>query len=188
MGQAVKYRIGTWIACADNDTLTRDDGVRRKLERRAMETLILLAQNAGEVVKKDELIEAVWGRLAVSDHSVAMVISQLRRAFGDDARAPWPHLHGGEIEKAKAGERSIHGGMLAARPNRVQSPSAAQFRFGRVRQKPTMPASVLAAQTNFSTSTSGPALMSKMMNRRQPGMKTAPAISAKRKNWRLILA
>lgn len=88
MGQAMKYRIGTWIACADSDTLTRDDGVRRKLERRAMETLMLLAQNAGEVVKKDELIEAVWGRLAVSDHSVAMVISQLRRAFGDDARAP----------------------------------------------------------------------------------------------------
>lgn len=88
MGHAFKYRIGTWIACADSDTLTRDDGVRRKLERRAMETLMLLAQNAGEVVKKDELIEAVWGRLAVSDHSVAMVISQLRRALGDDARAP----------------------------------------------------------------------------------------------------
>jgi DNA-binding winged helix-turn-helix (wHTH) protein len=39
-------------------------------------------------VKKDELIAAVWGRVAVSDHSVAMVISQLRRAFNDDARAP----------------------------------------------------------------------------------------------------
>lgn len=84
----MKYRIGTWMACADSDTLTRDDGVRRKLERRAMETLMLLARNAGDVVKKDALIESVWGRLAVSDHSVAMVISQLRRAFGDDARAP----------------------------------------------------------------------------------------------------
>jgi DNA-binding winged helix-turn-helix (wHTH) protein len=84
----MKYRIGTWTACADSDTLTRDDGVRRKLERRAMETLTLLARNAGEVVKKDQLIETVWGRLAVSDHSVAMVISQLRRVLGDDARAP----------------------------------------------------------------------------------------------------
>jgi DNA-binding winged helix-turn-helix (wHTH) protein len=53
-----------------------------------MEALSVLAERAGEVVKKDELIELVWGRLAVSDHSVAMVISQLRRAFRDDARAP----------------------------------------------------------------------------------------------------
>lgn len=53
-----------------------------------MEALVLLAANAGHVVKKEELIETVWGRLAVSDHSVAMVISQLRRALRDDARAP----------------------------------------------------------------------------------------------------
>ena len=84
----MKWRIGSYIACSDSDMLLADDGVSRKLERRAMETLALLCAQAGQVVKKDELIEAVWGRLAVSDHSVAMVISQLRRAFRDDARAP----------------------------------------------------------------------------------------------------
>lgn len=83
----MKWRIGEWIACNDTDTV-RSDAAQQKLERRAMETLVLLAERSGEVVKKDELIEAVWGRLAVSDHSVAMVISQLRRAFKDDARAP----------------------------------------------------------------------------------------------------
>jgi len=84
----MKWRIGSYIACSDSDTLIADDGVSRKLERRAMETLALLCAHAGQVVKKDELIEAVWGRLAVSDHSVAMVISQLRRALRDDPRAP----------------------------------------------------------------------------------------------------
>lgn len=83
----MKWRIGAYTACSDSDTLIAE-GVQHKLERRAMEALILLCANAGQVVKKDELIETVWGRLAVSDHSVAMVISQLRRAFRDDARAP----------------------------------------------------------------------------------------------------
>ena len=83
----MKWRIGEWVACSDTDTL-KTDGLRRKLERRAMEALVVLAERSGEVVKKDELIAAVWGRVAVSDHSVAMVVSQLRRAFNDDARAP----------------------------------------------------------------------------------------------------
>lgn len=83
----MKWQIGTWVACSDSDTIRMDD-VQCKLERRAMEALMLLAARAGDVVKKEDLIESVWGRLAVSDHSVAMVISQLRRAFRDDARAP----------------------------------------------------------------------------------------------------
>ncbi len=57
----------------------------RKVERRAMAVLVHLAQRRGEVVSKDGLIEAVWGPVAISDHSVAIVISQLRRALGDEA-------------------------------------------------------------------------------------------------------
>jgi DNA-binding winged helix-turn-helix (wHTH) protein len=83
----MKWRIGDYTACSDSDMLF-GNGVQHKLERRAMEALVFMCAHAGQVVKKDELIEAVWGRLAVSDHSVAMVISQLRRALGDDARAP----------------------------------------------------------------------------------------------------
>jgi len=83
----MKWHIGDWIACTDTDTI-RNGSIHQKLERRAMEALIALAERAGHVVRKDELIEVVWGRLAVSDHSVAMVVSQLRRALRDDARAP----------------------------------------------------------------------------------------------------
>ena len=83
----MKWQIGDWVACTDTDTV-RNGTIHQKLERRAMEALIALAERAGQVVRKDELIDVVWGRLAVSDHSVAMVISQLRRALRDDARAP----------------------------------------------------------------------------------------------------
>jgi len=83
----MKWRIGEWVACSDTDTI-RSENAQHKLERRAMEALMVLAERAGNVVMKDELIAAVWGRLAVSDHSVAMVVSQLRRALADDARSP----------------------------------------------------------------------------------------------------
>ena len=83
----MQWRIGDWIACTETDTIRRGD-VQHKLERRAGETLVFLARRAGKVVTKEELMEAVWGRLAVSDHSVAMVVSQLRRALEDDVREP----------------------------------------------------------------------------------------------------
>lgn len=80
-------KIGEWIADEDTDTLVRGD-TRRKLERRAMAVLMELAAKPNQVISKDELIESVWGGVAVSDHSVAIVISQLRRAFGDDRASP----------------------------------------------------------------------------------------------------
>ena len=83
----MQWRIGEWVACSDTDSI-RMDGAQRKIERRAMEALAVLAERPGQVVMKDEMIAAVWGRIAVSDHSVAMVVSQLRRALNDDARSP----------------------------------------------------------------------------------------------------
>src|SRR6185436_4101606 len=81
------WRIGSFVADSDTDTLT-GGAEPRKLERRAMEVLLYLAQRSGQVVSRDDLIRDVWDRVAVTDHAVAMVISQLRQAFNDDARAP----------------------------------------------------------------------------------------------------
>src|SRR5262245_34085250 len=94
---AVAARIGTWASMiwqigdwtVDSTTDTIADGSQtRKLEHRATEVLLHLAERQGVVVTKDDLIVNVWGRFAVSDHAVAMVISQLRQALGDDARTP----------------------------------------------------------------------------------------------------
>src|SRR4051812_14527750 len=81
------WQIGECVADDETDTLAFGDS-RRKIERRAMEVLLYLAERQGKVVTKDDLIAGVWGRVAVSDHAVAMVISQLRQALADDARTP----------------------------------------------------------------------------------------------------
>jgi serine/threonine protein kinase/Flp pilus assembly protein TadD len=44
-----------------------------------------LLLHAGEVVTKDELLDAVWPGLAVVDNSLATAISKLRKALGDES-------------------------------------------------------------------------------------------------------
>jgi hypothetical protein len=58
------------------------------LEDRAARVLALLASQRGEVVSHDDLIAKVWGGRSVSANSVAVVIGDLRKALGDDAKAP----------------------------------------------------------------------------------------------------
>ena len=47
-----------------------------------------LVTQAGRLVTKDVLLEAVWAETAVSDSALAVVIGHLRRGLGDQARTP----------------------------------------------------------------------------------------------------
>ena len=85
--EALRYRVGDWIADDSEDRLSRD-GVEKKIQRRAMAVLSRLAITPGRVVSKHELLESVWGGVTVSDHSVAIVISDLRRDLEDDRQRP----------------------------------------------------------------------------------------------------
>jgi tetratricopeptide (TPR) repeat protein len=53
-----------------------------------MDVLALLAERNGQPVSQDEIIEAVWGKVALSKGALFRYISQLRSALGDDARRP----------------------------------------------------------------------------------------------------
>jgi predicted ATPase/DNA-binding winged helix-turn-helix (wHTH) protein len=63
-------------------------GVAVDLPPKAFELLCFLAGRPGTLVLKDELLDAVWGRRFVSEGAVKTVVSELRAALGDDARAP----------------------------------------------------------------------------------------------------
>jgi DNA-binding winged helix-turn-helix (wHTH) protein/TolB-like protein len=57
------------------------------LRRQSFEVLRHLAEQTGEVVSTEELIEAVWTtRPAQPEHSVVQCIRDIRRALGEDAR------------------------------------------------------------------------------------------------------
>jgi formylglycine-generating enzyme required for sulfatase activity len=54
------------------------------LRPKAFKVLRYLAQNAGRLVPKEELYEAVWPDVTVSDDSIAQCIRELRHKLGDD--------------------------------------------------------------------------------------------------------
>jgi DNA-binding winged helix-turn-helix (wHTH) protein len=59
-----------------------------KLRRKTFEVLRYLVNHPGELVTKAILLDAIWGEVAVSDTMPAVCVSELRKALGDDARAP----------------------------------------------------------------------------------------------------
>src|SRR3546814_321754 len=65
----------------------RVDGRAVALEGKPLEVLHELLLRAGEVVTKDEILDAVWPGLTVVEGSLATAISKLRKALGGDADA-----------------------------------------------------------------------------------------------------
>jgi TolB-like protein len=59
-----------------------------KLEPKAMQLLICLAERAGEVVSVEELLDLVWKDVVVSPDSVYAAVAALRRTLGDDPKKP----------------------------------------------------------------------------------------------------
>jgi len=69
-------------------TVTRDGAVL-DLSGRAFALLIALARSAGRPLSRAQLIERALGRDAeVTDRAIDVQVTRLRRAIGDDPRAP----------------------------------------------------------------------------------------------------
>jgi TolB-like protein/Tfp pilus assembly protein PilF len=80
-------RIGDWRVNPALDEIARD-GKALKLEPRTMRVLLCLAEHAGEVVSVEQLLDAVWKDVVVTEDSVYQAVAILRRALGDDPREP----------------------------------------------------------------------------------------------------
>jgi DNA-binding winged helix-turn-helix (wHTH) protein/TolB-like protein/Tfp pilus assembly protein PilF len=66
--------------------LVRDGETEQKLEPLVMDVFVVLASHGGEVVSKDQLIDAVWDGRPQTDDVITRCISALRRGLGDTAR------------------------------------------------------------------------------------------------------
>ena len=66
----------------DRLTLLGPDG-EITVRPKSFEVLRHLLRNAGRIVTKDELLQAVWVGVTVSDESLAQCVSEIRRALGD---------------------------------------------------------------------------------------------------------
>ena len=63
-------------------------GMPISLTPKALSVLEYLAARPGRLVKKNELLEALWPDVFVADGALKACIREIRRALGDDAQAP----------------------------------------------------------------------------------------------------
>lgn len=57
-----------------------------QLRPKSYDLLLYLVRHPGRLIGRDELLDAVWGHLAVTDDSVTQCLVEIRRALGDHAR------------------------------------------------------------------------------------------------------
>src|SRR5512146_993926 len=87
MERVARLEIGQWWADRSTNELGRA-GKAVRVEPKAMEVLMALAARAGQVVGREELLAAVWPGVIVGDEALTQSIIKLRRALGDNPRAP----------------------------------------------------------------------------------------------------
>jgi TolB-like protein len=59
-----------------------------RLEPKAMDLLVVLAERAGKVVGREELLSAVWPGVVVGDEVLTQAVIKLRKALGDTPSRP----------------------------------------------------------------------------------------------------
>jgi TolB-like protein/DNA-binding winged helix-turn-helix (wHTH) protein/tetratricopeptide (TPR) repeat protein len=87
MGLDSGFRLGPWEVRPRLGTLTGPAGTLH-LEPKVMGVLVFLAEQAGEVLTRDQFIDRVWLGRIVSDEVLSRCISLLRASLGDNAREP----------------------------------------------------------------------------------------------------
>jgi len=85
--EAPAIRIGAWRVDAARGEISKD-GATVKLERRAMQLLLCLAEKPGQVLSVDLLLDRVWAGVVVTPDSVYQAVASLRRILGDDTKDP----------------------------------------------------------------------------------------------------
>ncbi len=66
----------------------RADGELVPLTPKAVEVLLYLVENAGRVLTKDELLEAVWENSFVEESNLSQTVFVLRKTLGEDTKKP----------------------------------------------------------------------------------------------------
>jgi adenylate cyclase len=82
-----EFRVGEWLVEPDLNCITRANR-KRSVEPKVIEVLAYMADFPGEVLSKEQIIQSVWPDTYVSGEVLRYSISELRKAFKDDARNP----------------------------------------------------------------------------------------------------
>ncbi len=85
--KASEYFLGDWTLCVRTNALARGEA-RVELENRLVLLLVFFIEHQGEVLGKERILKTIWQGKVVNDDSLAVAISHLRKALGDNSRSP----------------------------------------------------------------------------------------------------
>ncbi len=77
-----RYTFGQWTLDCGRGVLTGVDG-EIALRPKTFEVLRFLLANAGRLVSRDEILDAVWRNVTVTEESLTHCVSEIRQALGD---------------------------------------------------------------------------------------------------------
>lgn len=81
------FRLGEWLVQPSLNRLSSDERVVQ-IEPKLMDVLVFLATKAGQVVSKNDITDAVWPDVFITESVITRSIAGLRRAFGDNVKSP----------------------------------------------------------------------------------------------------
>ena len=81
------YRFGEFTVDREQKVLLRN-GSPLPLAPKIFDTLLILVDNGGRIVEKEELMKRLWPDSFVEESNLTFNIQQLRKALGDNARQP----------------------------------------------------------------------------------------------------
>jgi len=82
-----EFRVGEWLIEPDLNRICSAEKTI-PVEPKILEVLLCLASHPGEVLPKEKILRSVWPDTYVSEGVLTYSISELRKAFGDDAKDP----------------------------------------------------------------------------------------------------
>src|ERR1700722_3212616 len=72
----------------DREFRLTDDGTPVQLEPKVLRLLVYLIENRNRLVRKQELLDAVWADAIVTENALTRAIGLLRKALNEDSRVP----------------------------------------------------------------------------------------------------
>jgi len=81
------FWVGDWLVLPRLGKIRRGDEAIH-VSPRAMAVLVYLAEADGNVVSRNDILDAVWPRMAVTQDALSQCIVELRRAFRDNSKCP----------------------------------------------------------------------------------------------------
>jgi TolB-like protein len=115
-----RYAFERWILDCGRGTLTAETG-DVALRPKSFEVLRFLIENEGRLVSRDDLLNAVWPGVTVTEESLTQCVSEVRNALGDPGQRIIKTVPKRGYVFAVPVNSEHHGGRDASAPSRPAS-------------------------------------------------------------------